>query len=608
MKKNLNNIFFSICAAFSLFISIASFKSLDLNKLSDLYKTNVFGMMIIFALVIRVLSKEKVNISKNKKILSSIFTLFMIIGESASSTGNIMLIFKNPATFVISVIKVIGYYTIFKICFFYLDMFLNSFKNKQLKVKNNKFSKFLKYFDSKPFLSSFIVILLFFSIYIIAFYPIVLSPDPSNQILQYYNVRTKYADWAILRNENIFMTNHHPVMQTFLIGWCIDFGRMILNDNFGLFIYTMIQSLIYISTLAYTIKFLKNNGVSLKLRFILLLVYSLVPHYAFYTVSAVKDTLYTAFMINMILFMVDVVRNYKSKDLSIKYVLFVTLIVILMSLMRHNGLYIAILSFISLMIYSKKNFTKLFASLVIFVFVVVGFNKVLIPYLGIADASIRETLSVPFQQTARLAKYHDKDIDEEDKLVIDKVLNYDTLASRYNPRLADNVKNEFNKYTTKEELKDYFKVWFKYLLKYPITYVNATIDNTYGYIYPNQHYWYVYDTYDKRVVKSGVVDYHFNKSTKFLRDSLTFYESVFPYLPGIGLISSIGFSTWVVLILSVYAKKKRNLIYYIPLYLSIIICFISPANTYFRYAMPYMFILPMFVMLDIQEFRRNEDE
>ena len=216
-----------------------------------------------------------------------------------------------------------------------------------------------------------------------------------------------------------------------------------------------------------------------------------MPHYAFYTVSAVKDTLYTAFMIWIILFMIDVVRNYKDKSIDFKYILFITLIVILMSLMRHNGLYIAVISFVALMIYSRKNASKLFLSLLLFTGIVVGFNKVLIPYLGIADASIRETLSVPFQQTARLAKYHDEAISDEDKKIIDKVLKYDTLANRYNPRLADDVKNEFNKYTTKEELKEYFGVWFKYFIKYPVTYINATIDNTYGYIYPNQHYWYV---------------------------------------------------------------------------------------------------------------------
>mgnify|MGYP003532061415 CR=1 FL=1 len=38
---------------------------------------------------------------------------------------------------------------------------------------------------------------------------------------------------------------------------------------------------------------------------------------------------------------------------------------------------------------------------------------------------------------------------EEDKLIIDKVLGYDDLATRYEPDLSDNVKNKFNKYLLK---------------------------------------------------------------------------------------------------------------------------------------------------------------
>lgn len=608
MKNTLKNLFCSICAAIAVFISMSSFKSLELTSLSKLYSTNVFGMMIVFSLIVRTLFKEKVEISKSKKVLCIILTIFMILGESAQSVGRVDLAFYNIATFTIFIFKLIGFSTIFKICFYYLDIFLNNFKNKEINLKNSKMIKFINWFDRKPFLSSFIMILLVFSIYIIAFYPIVLSPDPSNQILQYYNVKTNYVDWAILRDPNVFMTNHHPVMQTYLLGFCIDLGRSILNDNFGLFIYTFIQTLIYASVLAYTIKFLKNNGVSIKLRLILLSIYLVVPHYAFYSVSAVKDTLYTSFMILLVLFMIDLVRNYKDKKLSNWYIFYITIVVILMSLMRHNGFYIAFISFITLILYSRKNAIKLLIALLVFSTVIIGFNKIIIPKLKIADASIREVLSVPFQQTARLVKYHDKDIETEDKEVIDKILTYDTLASRYDPRLADDVKNKYNKYATKEDLKDYFRVWFKYLVRYPITYVNATMDNMYGYIYPNQHYWYVYDTYDKRITKNGLVDYHFNKNTEFMRNTLIFYESIFPYIPGIGLISSIGFQTWIVLIISFYLKKKREMIYMIPLYLSIAICFVSPANTYFRYAMPYIFVLPTIVLLNLNKERRNKDE
>ena len=77
----------------------------------------------------------------------------------------------------------------------------------------------------------------------------------------------------------------------------------------------------------------------------------------------------------------------------------------------------------------------------------------------ITSGSIRETLSIPFQQTARYVKYHSDDLTQEDIIVIDKVLGYDDLAERYDPEISDPVKNKFNKYTSNGELMDYLKDW-----------------------------------------------------------------------------------------------------------------------------------------------------
>jgi len=83
-------------------------------------------------------------------------------------------------------------------------------------------------------------------------------------------------------------------------------------------------------------------------------------------------------------------------------------------------------------------------------------------------------LSVPFQQTARYVKYHADELSDEDIKTIDYVLNYDTLAERYKPEIADPVKNEYNKYTKTKDLIAYFKIWFKGLVKHPETYIDAT--------------------------------------------------------------------------------------------------------------------------------------
>ena len=229
----------------------------------------------------------------------------------------------------------------------------------------------------------------------------------------------------------------------------------------------------------------------------------------------------------------------------------------------------------------------------------ISYDKILLPALKIPAGSIREELSVPFQQTARYVKEHGDEIPLKDRKKIDKLLEYDTLKDRYNPNLADPVKNKYNKYTTKKELKDYFRVWWKEFLIHPTTYIEATLNNTYGYFYPDTANWYIYSgkNYNKLITEDNLVNYHYNKLST-LRMILSGYGISFPYIPLIGLISNIGFSAMGLITLIVYlltSRYKKYVIAMLPSLLSLAICFISPANTYFRYTMPFTFLMPFYV-------------
>ena len=565
-------------------------------SLMTISKINFICSSIIFILsLILLLKNRKEKISTSKFIVSIILSIFMVLGDILYLYNNIYNLVDSIYSVIITLYKLFGYLIVFIVMFIYIDKYLNR------KEKKNKkgFKWYIEKIEKHPFITSFITIFIVYLLYMIAFYPIVLSPDPSYQIKMFFNVPTKYINYGIQRNPNVFMTNHHPILQTYLIGWFLSFGRLVLNDNFGLFMYTLFQSIIYISVLSYTIKFLYEHKIKTKYLLILIGIYTIVPMFPFYTVSAVKDTLYTAFMIIFVLKIYDFIDKYKDNAISIKEILFLFLISLLISLFRNNGLYVVLITLFLLIFYTKKNKIKIISLFIMIFISMYSFNNILIPYLGISDGSIREMLSVPFQQTARLAKYHDDIISNKDKKIIDKVLTYDTLSNRYDMELADPVKNKFNKYTTSEDLKEYFIVWGKYLLKEPVCYINATLNNTYGYIYPPKHNWYFYFKYDTRVTQDNLVDYHYNK-LNILRKGLVYYASVFPYLPFIGLISSIGFNTWIVLILTAYLitnKKSKYILVLIPLYLSILICIVSPANTYFRYAMPYIYVIPCLIPL-----------
>ena len=217
----------------------------------------------------------------------------------------------------------------------------------------------------------------------------------------------------------------------------------------------------------------------------------------------------------------------------------------------------------------------------------------ILPYFKITPGSIREVLSIPFQQTARYVKYHGDELSTRDKKIIDKILGIDDLATRYNPNLADPVKNNYNKYATTDNLKKYFEVWFSGLLKHPVTYIDATIDNVYGYFYPNKLSWTVYYKYDNRIVEDGF-NYHYNKLDN-LREHLANFARSYPKVPVLGLISNISFMVWICFILTgylIYSKRKKDIIVLLPALISILICVASPANTYFRYALPYIFSMP----------------
>lgn len=605
MKKNIaKNIVFGIILAIIIFYNqhILYIPNIELNKYHlQLYVDIISDIALIIYICFIMIKTKNIELTKLKIFFIILLDIFLLISNVFINTGNLSYLYKNMWLILYNLIRFIAIYIVLKRSLIYFENFI---KNHEFKLKENRIiNLFLKH----PFLFSFIAILICWSIYVIAFYPIILSPDPSFQIKQFFNIRTKYADYAILLDNNVFLTNHHPVFHTMILGYSLKLGRFLLNDNFGLFIYSLTQLLVLAFTLSLTIKYLNENNVNKKIVFIVLLLYCFIPMFPLYAMSGVKDTYYTCFIILYVMKLDKIIRS-KQEKLSYKEMIQLLLIMFAVCLFRNNGIYVLILSFPLILIYSKKYFQTL---LVIFIGVLAfygTYTKVLLPSLKITDGSIRETLSIPFQQTARYVKYYNKDLSKNDIKVIDKVLGYETLAKRYNPTISDPVKNEFNKYTTKKELLAYLKVWFKCFFKHPLVYIEATLNNIYGYFSPQSTNWYIYYKYDTRITEDKLVNYHYNNLSS-LRLILSSFAQGFPYIPLIGLISNIGFNTWLLLGLTTYSifkKKKEYLIVLSPLLISLLICVASPVNTYFRYAMPFIFIMPFIFTLIVTRLKNNE--
>ncbi len=536
------------------------------------------------------IKREKIK-CKEITILSLLLSFFAVIGISFTIESDCSLIFGSLKNFVFTIFLFLLLFFLFKIIINLLFRVLNNLKLK--KNTNTKDNKLSSIFNKHPFIYSFLIIIICWLPYIIAFCPAILSPDPSNQIRQFYKIKTEYNDYAISLNDNVYITNHHPIAHTILLGVCTKLGDVLFNSqNTGLFIYSVIQIIIFASVLSYTIVYLKELKIPEFIHKVALLIYAFVPAFAFYSMTAVKDTIFSSFII---LYIIHFYNFFRSKEkINKKEMILTILTIFFVILFRNNGIYVVILSFPFLLLL-RKNSKQILLVILISCCFYFSYDKVLLPALNITPGSIREVLSIPFQQTARYVKYHSDELTLQDIKNIDKILEYDTIASRYTPELADPVKNKFNKYTSKEDFKNYFKTWSKGLVKHPGTYIEATINNTYGYFYPGKINWYIYYKFDDRLVVSGF-DYRYNSFGQ-LRYFLALFGLIFPFIPALGFIVNIGFNVWIILFMLFYLlyRKRKEWIILTPSLISILICFASPANCYFRYAMPYVFSMPLLI-------------
>lgn len=591
MKKKLYTlkcIVLGILTSMSLIMELSVKKGLVTTRLNN----DSFELFVIGALLIWFYYKFSDKKYKNKIIyfLSTMFSLLLIFGYSYDVVGKATLVTGSILLLIISVFKFIAFFNLFNIS---LNLLYQAILKSNFK-ETKPVSWLAKKFNEHPFWFSFIAIVICYIPYMIAFYPAIMGYDPANQIKEVMGIHTRYMDSVVLLDPNMTLTNFNPLVHTLILGNCFKLGYNIGNVNLGLFLYSIIQVIVLVSVLSYSIYYMKKEKVPTILLYITLGIYALVPVFPFYAMSTVKDTFFSAFILLYIIKLYDIIKNKQTtKDYVILF--FISVLVILF---RNNGIYTVMLSMPFLLISLKDKRKPIITVIVCLLACYIGYGKVLLPSLKISNTSVREMLSIPFQQTARVVKYRGDELPEEEKEAIDKILIYDTLAERYEPDLSDAVKNKYNKYATSEELMDYFIVWFNQFFRYPVDYLDATINNVYGYFYPNTSKWYFYHGYNSKLEEAGF-DYHYN-DMKWLRDGLVGYGNVFPYIPVIGMFLNIGFVVWLYFIILgflIINKSSKYIPVILPALSLILVCIAGPANTYFRYAQPFIFSLPVVLFL-----------
>ena len=429
-----------------------------------------------------------------------------------------------------------------------------------------------------------------------------MNGDTVDQLCQFFNLNESWSkDMVNLVNPNVYLNSHHPIFSTLLLGGIVKFGHMILNYRFGLFLYTVFQTLLSTTIFSFLICYMKKEKIPFWIRNLSLSIICFIPQFSSYVICAIKDTPSALFTLLYVIFLIQIVRNYDSvfSKKSILLCLIITMLLVL--LFRNNGIITILLSYIFLFFLYKKYWKKLLVVLLIPIMIWILFNQIMYRCFDASKGSKKEMLSVPFMQIARVVKEKGKNaFSEQDKKIINNVISYKKLEFNYNPNLSDKVKDTYKKGSTNKDLLVFFKVWFKYLFKYPDIYIDSFIHSTYQYFYPYETYENTNLYFDGNL-SSAIPSMKPLKIFENIKYNISNLLDILFDFPILGLLFKVCFYIWFLIgscLYTIYKKKYKYLIPLSALIAVLLVCLASPINGSMRYILPILFSFPTIIMID----------
>ena len=278
------------------------------------------------------------------------------------------------------------------------------------------------------------------------------------------------------------MTTWHPVLVTWMFSGLVRFGRLFGSDNLGVFLFTMLQSALLAYALARALELMKKLNAGRAFRVFAFAFFALTPIFPSFAQAVGKDTVYAALVLLFTIQTTALLRFGKPKP---AVVVGYGLTALLMCLSRHNGVYLLLPTAVVLAFVLRGNVRRLAsAALGAALALVLMVNGLLLPALGITDATASGIYSAAFQQSARVLRDHE--VTAEEYTEIDAVLDAENLPALYEPNISDPVKYTFKQYglgreAETEALARYRETWLTMLAEYPLTYLEAFVAGNTGY-------------------------------------------------------------------------------------------------------------------------------
>ena len=526
-------------------------------------------------------------------VLSILFAVFLTAGYSMNTSG---ALFDQPFSIIVFTLMYgIGCYVILKLVIGKIAGFAAGHADQSC----------LRGCDSSELKKkTALTLAILWLPYYLALFPGGIWWDTKDQLSMYFG-------YAPLNNMN-------PFLQTIISGVFVSIGKLFGSANIGAALYTAVQYVVSVLVITELITLLARIfSVSRNVFRFTLLSYALIPIFPLYACAVGKDMNWS---VSILLCLTCVIQLLYDSDAFLSkwvYPVLFSVSLVLVSLLRNSGLPIALLcvlvSLPALKGMKKKGVYAI--SVVSFALVILGWNYVLLPGMGVStEGNAKENYSVPLMQIARAVNNHPEAFDEADYAVIDGIVDVKAVQKKYNPNNADSIKKTYKDNAAEEEIWAFRRLYGEKLTELPACYMDAVIAKSYAYFDPdtkssNKPFAILYngptDTLTEEELEPLGLSVHY--PFEILHSAVIKGMEILENLPVVSLLFRCGIWTWAYIaafICCVGRLSKKGLWVFLPGLAVLIGAVFTPVNGYFRYVLPSVMMVPAALMVCVSARRR----
>lgn len=248
-----------------------------------------------------------------------------------------------------------------------------------------------------------------------------------------------------------------------------------------LFFLSFFQLLLCATTLAISLVWLRKHGLKKMVTHMILCVYCLCPIFNLYMITIIKDVPFALLLVSWTLFLYDCWET-KGEVFANKLYLIISCLLIFLSLLRNNGLYITVLILCGLSIVCGRRYYKQLLLLFFALVITFSIDKIMLKHFRV-EHLFKETIGIPLQQMAATVS-DDGILSVNEKAFLNNIMPLDDMKKQYDPYSADSLKwshiSVDDKFLNDNKM-NVIRNWTSIGSKNPGIYIKAYLKATYGF-------------------------------------------------------------------------------------------------------------------------------